>query len=56
MNETRNKIGNLHIGVIDYLQAFNFAKKSETWCKTNVLGKKKQGLSSVPPEDRKSVV
>ena len=50
VNETRNKIGNLHIGVIDYLQAFNFSKKSETWCKTNVLGKKKQGLSSVPPD------
>ena len=50
MNESRNNIGNLHIGIIDYLQAFNFSKKAETWWKTNVLGKKKEGLSSAPAD------
>ena len=50
MLETRNNIGNQHIGIIDYLQEFNFSKKAETCWKTIVLGKKKHGLSSVPAD------
>ena len=48
--ETRNKLGNYHIGIIDWLQQFTFQKKSEMCWKSSVQGKNKLLLSSVPPD------
>ena len=47
--ETRNKVGLQHLGIIDYLQDFDFSKKTETCWKSRVLGKSKSKLSSVHP-------
>ena len=47
--DSRNRIGKQHIGIIDYLQLFNFNKKVEGCWKTKVLGKKSNLLSSAPP-------
>ena len=38
-----------HIGIIDYLQAWNFQKRGEAWLKTNIKGKNKWQLSAVEP-------
>ena len=47
--EPRNNVGTQHLGIIDYLQTFNFSKKAETCWKTRIMGKKADGLSSAPP-------
>ena len=47
--ESRNRIGKHHIGIIDYLQLFNFNKKVEACWKTRMMGKKPNQLSSAPP-------
>ena len=46
---SRNKIGMQHVGIIDYLQIFNFNKKAESCWKTRILGNKSDGLSCAPP-------
>ena len=50
IEDTRNNIGKQHIGIIDYLQLFNFNKKAEACWKTRVLGNKADLLSVAPPE------
>ena len=47
--DTRNKYGGQHLGIIDYLQTYNSSKKAETWWKTRVLCKNPKLLSSVTP-------
>ena len=38
-----------HIGIIDYLQEWNFNKKVEQFLKTKFKGAKKRNLSAVEP-------
>ena len=47
--DTRNKLGYQHFGIIDYLQTYDSSKKAETWWKTRVLCKNPKLLSSVTP-------
>ena len=39
-----------HVSIIDYLQQWNFEKKSEAFAKKWFLGKNSKGISAVPPE------
>ena len=39
-----------HVSLIDYLQQWNFEKKSEAFAKKWFLGKNSKGISAVPPE------
>ena len=39
-----------HVSIIDYLQKWNFDKKSEAFAKKWFLGKDAKGISAVPPE------
>ena len=39
-----------HIAIIDYLQEWNLNKKLERFTKTVLLGKDKQTLSAIEPE------
>lgn len=39
-----------HISIIDYLQQWNFDKKSEAFAKKWFLGKNAKGISAVPPD------
>ena len=39
-----------HIAIIDYLQEWNLNKKLERFTKTVLLGKDKQNLSAIEPE------
>ena len=47
--DTRNKLGYQHFGIIDYLQTYNNLKKAETCWKTQVLCKDPMMLSSASP-------
>ena len=35
--DTRNKYGDQHLGIIDYLIPYGSSKKMETWYKTTVM-------------------
>ena len=48
--EPRNNVGMQHLGIIDYLQTFNFSKKAESCWKTRILGNNPENLSSAPPD------
>ncbi len=39
-----------HLGVIDYLQAFDCGKKTEAYCKSQVLNRDPQLVSAVSPK------
>ena len=39
-----------HVSIIDYLQLWNFEKKSEAFAKKWFLGKDPKGISAIPPE------
>jgi len=39
-----------HIGIIDYLQTWNYSKKGEACLKTNFLRHDKDQISAIPPK------
>ena len=49
-NKYVNKNQVYHLGIIDYLQEWNLAKKTEKLLKTLISCKSNLNISSVPPE------